>query len=354
MSKVVILTGAVQSGKTTSLLNYFSKKEGVGGFICPDVNGKRMMLLMSEKRVVPFQIPQQEKSISIGKFAFNKDVFNKACDILVHPSTLENDVVIIDEVGPLELKEQGYYHSLKNLLENWTNKREGTLILVVREQLVNEVIAKFDLKNASIIKKEDLNVEFNVDNNLHALILAGGESSRMKSDKYLLKYDGVEQYKRLQSIFNEMKLPVFLSCNIKQYHYENVDIDRIVDNSNFVNAGPLTGVLSAFEKLQSDLIVVGCDYPLLETDHLRIIRQFSEYGFDDIAFVKNDRPDVVEPLICFLSKQSLNKLKQFYIDGGRSLNKYLQQINPLKIQLTDDSFLRSFDTPEDYSSYFNN
>ncbi|MFN5347708.1 MAG: NTP transferase domain-containing protein [Bacteroidota bacterium] len=351
MSKVVILSGAVQSGKTTALLNHFSPKSNIGGFICPDVNGQRMIYILNERRVVPFQIVNKENEISIGKFTFDKNVFNKACDSLVDKSTLDNEFVIVDEVGPLELKEQGYFHSLKILLENWTNKREGTLILVVREHLVNEVISKFNLKNTSIIKKEDLNFELNVDNNLHALILAGGESSRMKADKYLLKYDGEEQYKRLHAIFNEMGLPVFLSCNEKQYYNENVFIDKIIDHSDFADAGPLTGILSAFEKLQSDLMVVGCDYPLLSIFQLDVLKQFARYGFDEVAFVKRDRPDNVEPLICYLSFQSLTQLKKFYSGGGRSLNKYLQQVNPLMIELSDDTFLKSFDTPEDYHFY---
>jgi molybdopterin-guanine dinucleotide biosynthesis protein A len=148
-----------------------------------------------------------------------------------------------------------------------------------------------------------------------------------------------------------MELPVFLSCNEKQFHYENVDIDRIVDHSDFVDAGPLTGILSAFEKLQSDLIIVGCDYPILSKVQLDVLKQFAGYGFNEVAFVKRDRPDIVEPLICYLSFQSLTQLKQFYLQGGRSLNKYLQQVKPLMIELSDDSFLKSFDTPEDYHSY---
>jgi len=351
MSNVVILSGAVQSGKTTALLNHFSRKSNVGGFICPDVNGQRMIYFLNERRVVPFQIVNNENEVSIGKFTFDKNVFNKACDILVDTSTLESDFVIVDEVGPLELKEQGYYRSLKILLENWTTKRDGTLILVVREHLVNEVISKFDLKNAAIIKKEDLNAKLVDDIRLNALILAGGESNRMKSDKFLLKYNGVEQYKRLHAIFNEMELPVFLSCNEKQVDYENVDINRIVDHSNFADAGPLTGILSSFGKLQSNLIVVGCDYPLLSKVQFDVLKQFGRYGFNEVAFVKSDRPNNVEPLICYLSFQSLTQLKQFYLEGGRSLNKYLQQSNPLMIELSDDSFLKSFDTPEDYHSY---
>jgi molybdopterin-guanine dinucleotide biosynthesis protein A/nucleoside-triphosphatase THEP1 len=353
MSKVVILSGAVQSGKTTSLLKHFSNTNAVGGFICPDVNGKRMMFYTSEKRVVPFQITQQNNSVSIGKFAFDQNVFNKACDILVNPLTLDNNWVIVDEVGPLELKEKGYYHSLITLIDNAKQKDDLTIILVVREHLIADVVSKFNLKDVEIITKDKLLKQENFGADVTAVILSGGESSRMKTDKFLLKYDGVEQYKRLLNMFDELNLQTFLSCNENQYSNDSLVVNKIVDNAIYKDAGPLTGILSAFDHLQSDLLIVGCDYPLLKIEHLRILKQFSEYGFDEIAFVKNDRVDVVEPLICFLSKQSLIKLKQFYVDGGRSLNKYLQQINPLKIQLNDDSFLRSFDTPEDYHSYCN-
>ena len=206
MSKVVILSGAVQSGKTTSLLKHFSNTNAVGGFICPDVNGKRMMFYTSEKRVVPFQIAQQNNSVSIGKFAFDQNVFNKACDILVNPLTLDNNWVIVDEVGPLELKEKGYYHSLITLIDNAKQKDDLTIILVVREHLIADVVSKFNLKDVEIITKDKLLKQENFGADVTAVILSGGESSRMKTDKFLLKYDGVEQYKRLQNIFDKMNI----------------------------------------------------------------------------------------------------------------------------------------------------
>ena len=170
MSKVVILSGAVQSGKTTSLLKHFSNTNAVGGFICPDVNGKRMMFYTSEKRVVPFQITQQDNSVSIGKFAFNQDVFNKACDILINTLTLENKFVIIDEVGPLELKEGGYYQSLLTLIEKSKQKDDLTIILVVREHLIADVVSKFNLKDVENIKIDKLLKQENFGANFKAVI----------------------------------------------------------------------------------------------------------------------------------------------------------------------------------------
>ena len=77
MNRVMILSGAVQSGKSTALLNSFANAPRIGGFICPDVNGQRMICFLSENRVVPFQIAAQENEISIGKFSFDKNIFNK-------------------------------------------------------------------------------------------------------------------------------------------------------------------------------------------------------------------------------------------------------------------------------------
>ncbi len=354
MNRILILSGTIQSGKTTSLFKHFSKSDTVGGFICPDVNGLRMIYFAAEKRLVPFQLNQLDNVTSIGKFNFDQEVFIMASDILINPKTLEKNFVIVDEIGPLELKNQGFYHALETLIDNWRKKEYGTLILVVREYLIADVISKFNLSDSKIISKEELLPDINTFPDIHGLILSGGESSRMKSDKFLLKYDGVEQYKRLQNMFKEMSLNAVLSCNENQYSNNSFAIDKILDNEIYSEAGPLTGVLSAFEKLNSDLLIVGCDYPLLSIEHLQILKQFAGYGFNEIAFVRNNSIDVVEPLICFLSKQSLSCLKLFYQEGGRSLNKYLQQVNPLKIQLQNDSFLRSFDTPEDYYSYNKN
>ncbi len=353
MSRILILSGPIQSGKTTSLIKNFSKSDSVGGFICPDVLGSRMIYFADYRRLVPFQLVELDNAISIGKFKFDENIFSKAYDLLVNPITLEKEIVVVDEIGPLELKEQGYYQALIMLIDNWRKKENGTLILVIREHLIVDVVAKFDLKDAEIITKDNLLIESKSDIEKNAIILSGGESSRMKTDKFLLKYDGLEQYKRLQNMFDILNINTFLSCNKNQDQIKNLSIDTIVDIQDFEEAGPLTGILSAFEKLQSDLFVIGCDYPHVAIDHLLILKQFADYGFNEIAFMNNDRVDEVEPLICFLSKQSLNNLKLFYAEGGRSLNKFLQQINPLKIQLKNDSFLRSFDTPEDYQSYCN-
>ncbi|MFM7015126.1 MAG: NTP transferase domain-containing protein [Bacteroidota bacterium] len=353
MGNILILSGPIQSGKTTSIFKFIANKKKVGGFLCPDINGKRMIYFPNENSVGPFQVEPSEDTLNIGKFSFDHDVFNKACELLVSPLTLANELVVVDEVGPMELKEQGYYSSLNKLIVNWNSNSSGVLILVVREHLVREVKDKFDLKEVDVISIKDLTIDTLPSNNINAAILCGGESSRMKIDKFNLKYDGVEQYKRLFQIFNELYLSSILSCNDSQFLNFNRSFDLIVDNKIYSDGGPLTGILSVYDQVQSDLIIVGCDYPLLQKQHIEILKQFSMYGFTSIGFVKKNRPGYVEPLICYLSITILNQLKNYFLEGGRSLNHYLQQVNPLKIQLLDDRFLKSFDTPEDYQSYSN-
>lgn len=51
------------------------------------------------------------------------------------------DLIIFDEIGPLELKGRGHFHSLSKTLE----QSDSCLLLVVREDLVNAVVEKFDI-----------------------------------------------------------------------------------------------------------------------------------------------------------------------------------------------------------------
>jgi hypothetical protein len=120
------------------------------------------------------------------------------------------------------------------LIENAKQKDDLTIILVVREHLITDVVSKFNLKDVEIITKDKLSKQENFGVDVTAVILGGGESSRMKTDKFLLKYDGVEQYKRLQNIFDKMNINSILSCNENQFANNYLTIDKIVDEVNYL------------------------------------------------------------------------------------------------------------------------
>lgn len=146
-ANVYILSGPVRSGKTTSLLQWAGQRADVYGILTPEVNGKRVFMDAQSKEQFPMEAVSAETAImTVGRFAFSKAGFDKAIKIIRENIKLPGWLVI-DEIGPLELREEGFHDVLKETLDN----RTGNTLLVVREEMVQAVQAFFNIK-ASLIK----------------------------------------------------------------------------------------------------------------------------------------------------------------------------------------------------------
>ena len=148
--QIFILTGPVQTGKTTSLINWSENRNDVFGIITPVISGKRFFLnAHTHERFQMEASPSEKETLSVGKFIFSKVSFNKAEQVL--KDTIDKKGwIVIDEVGPLELKNEGFNNVLKEILQN--QPAEQKLLLVVRERLVEKVKDFFKLTNAVVIE----------------------------------------------------------------------------------------------------------------------------------------------------------------------------------------------------------
>ena len=77
---------------------------------------------------------------------------------------------------------------------------------------------------------------------LYGLVLAGGKSLRMGTDKSLLNYHGKSQREVMFDMLSGYCSVVYLSVNQNQNTY----LPHIIDETEA--AGPLGGIVSAFEK----------------------------------------------------------------------------------------------------------
>jgi len=66
----------------------------------------------------------------------------------------ENTIVIIDEIGFLELNDRGWAEALNALISNSENK----IIITVRDRYVDEVKNKFNLTDAIVFNVSDTEV----------------------------------------------------------------------------------------------------------------------------------------------------------------------------------------------------
>ncbi len=76
--------------------------------------------------------------LQVGKYFFSATAFIKASQIITESSIKKNiKYLVIDEIGPLELrKQQGFWQALQSL---FTAKSIPTLILLARESLREEL-----------------------------------------------------------------------------------------------------------------------------------------------------------------------------------------------------------------------
>jgi len=147
--QVFILTGPVQSGKTTALIKWSEKRKDVFGIITPVVNGKRMFMDAHTYELFDMEAREEEKELlPVGRFVFSKRNFAKASGI-IHEATDKAGWLVIDEIGPLELRGEGFYEVVKKVARSGKDKR---ILLVVREGMAEKVAAFLGFGNAIVIR----------------------------------------------------------------------------------------------------------------------------------------------------------------------------------------------------------
>ncbi len=171
--KIIILTAEKKEGKTTFahelVKNLNLKGIKVGGFVAPGKfeNFRRSefelldLLSGTKKPLCSIHLKEGEK---IGPFRFDTvgQAFGKQ---LISPEKLKNlTIVVIDEIGPLEIKGLGWAESIEKLLEDPTKLH----LWVVRKSLVNQVIRKWNLLDVEVIditNSDPIKVATNITNN---------------------------------------------------------------------------------------------------------------------------------------------------------------------------------------------
>lgn len=158
MAKVYILTGSVQSGKTTKLLEWAKGRLDICGFLMPDIDGRRHYYQIEKQLAIPFETNDDtvDEIVKIGRFTFYQDTFDVAKNWLNHANLMGENWIIIDEIGKLELNNEGFEPEFSIFLQNLKRiSHDKSLIIVVREGLLDQVVRHYNLEDAIIIYSLD-------------------------------------------------------------------------------------------------------------------------------------------------------------------------------------------------------
>ncbi|MEE9430439.1 MAG: nucleoside-triphosphatase [Melioribacteraceae bacterium] len=143
---IYIVSGSVQSGKTTRLFEFVKYQKSIDGILAPIVDGKRKLFHISSSEMKKLEVAISDSStISVGKYHFLKDSFDWAKEKLLESYKKKPEWLVIDEIGKLELKNKGLHPAINKILKTEL-QNETKIILVIRESLLEEVLTKYKIK----------------------------------------------------------------------------------------------------------------------------------------------------------------------------------------------------------------
>lgn len=185
------------------------------------------------------------------------------------------------------------------------------------------------------------------------VILAGGKSSRMGTDKALLELDGktfIEQISKELEWFEEK---IIAHGNTRELS----DTNWTVVSDIYLNHGPLGGIHSALSVCQSDaLFVVTCDMPLLKSslahklcDIMCESERMSQMVYDAVICVGEDGK--MHPLCGVYRKSALPILEEQLLSGRNKVMEALKKMHVKYITVDssmDTQQLFNINTPQDY------
>jgi nucleoside-triphosphatase len=158
---IIVLTGAPGVGKTTAVIRVARalKERGVkvGGIVSRELRinnmrvGFEFMDLTSNDRSVLASITGNGPKV--GKYFVNIAGCRFAAERLTN-AVRNSDVIICDEIGPMELKSTEFIDSVKNLLE--VDKK---VIVVVHQKLQHPLTDEFRNKSSLLINLDLKNRE---------------------------------------------------------------------------------------------------------------------------------------------------------------------------------------------------
>lgn len=188
---------------------------------------------------------------------------------------------------------------------------------------------------------------------IQGLILAGGKSTRMGTDKGLLKYHGVSQrdylYEQLSTIFTPFHDEKGVYISVRE-HQEIKDKHTISDT--FVGLGPFGAICSAFQKNpNSAWFVIATDVPFVDKNLIRRLLEKRNpkkiaTTLKGISTPLNDYP-FPEPLITIWEPKAYPILLQ-YLSQGYSCPRKVLINSDVEIVEVDAHFIQNINTPSEY------
>jgi len=183
--------------------------------------------------------------------------------------------------------------------------------------------------------------------NVTGIILAGGKSSRMGTDKGTLLLDNVMFTQHIINSLISIVDEIIIVSNDE--NYDQFDCKRVPDNVN--NFGPVAGVYTGLKASKTDYnIIVSCDSPKVDWDVFKPLLENKNNKHDIIQYSHNSR---TTPLIALYHKKCLSVFKLALKNKIQKLRFVIKQLDTKTIVAPNNihSKIVNINTPKDLEKY---
>lgn len=154
---------------------------------------------------------------------------------------------------------------------------------------------------------------------MNGIILAGGRSSRIGTDKAFIKFAGVPIIERTLSLFKSLFVKCLIVTN-KPNNYSYLNCPLVSDHYN--NIGPLGGLHAGLFTSDSHLnFVVACDMPLIKPEVVKYITGIQ--GYDAVVPLINGFP---EPLLAVYSRRCLPAIEKMIAEKEYKISRLYDRV----------------------------
>jgi molybdopterin-guanine dinucleotide biosynthesis protein A len=160
---------------------------------------------------------------------------------------------------------------------------------------------------------------------LSAVLLAGGESTRMGRDKATLEWRGVPlwafQFEKLRALTSN----IFVSTRF-EVPWRPADVKLVIDESP--SRGPLSGLTASLGIMETDyLLVLAVDMPFITVSHLKKVCDWAKPGVGAVPVVAGK----AEPLAAVYPKGAASSFVEALNGTDHSLQQLVRRLKELEL-----------------------
>jgi len=178
------------------------------------------------------------------------------------------------------------------------------------------------------------------------LVLVGGKSTRMGTNKSELNYHGKPQKEFVKELLENNNVASFYSVNLSS-SLANAEETAHKISDKFLNLGPFGGICSAFQKdPNAAWFVLATDLPFINEEVIQLLLQKRNPSKVATA-IKGKGNEFVEPLITIYEPKAYPILLQYLAQGYSCPRKMLIN-SDVEIVTIDTELIRNINTPEEF------